>query len=145
MQTVLDSRQLLAFATLARVGSFTLAAKELGLTQSAISHAMKALEEQVGCRLCDRAGRRVLLTQAGEQFLQHSEKILAEMSAARAGIESLNNWGHSRLRIGASTSACQYLIPPILREYKQRYPRCALAIEPGDHTCGKSSYWGATR
>lgn len=133
MHSLLDSRQLLAFATLSRVGSFTLAAKELGLTQSAISHAMKALEEEVGCRLCDRAGRRVVLTQAGEQFLRHAEKILAEMSAARAGIDTLNHWGHARLRIGASTTACQYILPAVLSEFKQRYPRCALTIEPGDH------------
>jgi len=133
MHTLLDSRQLLAFSTLARVGSFTLAAKELGLTQSAISHAMKALEEDVGCRLCDRSGRRVALTQAGEQFLEHAERILGEMDAARSGINQLNSWGHSRLRIGASTTACQYIIPPVLSEFKQRYPRCTLVIEPGDH------------
>ncbi len=133
MPSLLDSRQLLAFATLARVGSFTLAAKELGLTQSAISHAMKALEEEIGCRLCDRAGRRVILTQAGEQFLQHAEKILAEMRIARAGIDSLNHWGHLRLRVGASTTTCQYILPTVLREFKQRYPRCALTVEPGDH------------
>ena len=133
MNSLLDSRQLLAFSTLARVGSFTLAAKELGLTQSAISHAMKALEEDVGCRLCDRAGRRVVLTQAGEQFVQHTEKILAEMTSARTGIDALNTWGHSRLRIGASTTACQYILPAVLSEFKQQYPRCTLSIEPGDH------------
>lgn len=133
MQNVLDSRQLLAFSTLARVGSFTQAAKELGLTQSAISHAMKALESDVGCRLCDRAGRKVMLTQAGEQFLQHCERILAEMDQARTGLNALNNWGNTRLRIGASTSACQYILPTVLREFKQRYPRCSISIEPGDH------------
>ncbi|MEI6467780.1 MAG: LysR family transcriptional regulator [Verrucomicrobiota bacterium] len=64
MKTTLDSRQLHAFAALARRGSFTLAAKDLFLTQSAVSHAIKALEDDVGCRLLDRVGRRVLLTQA---------------------------------------------------------------------------------
>ncbi len=134
MQKMLDSRQLIAFSTLARVGSFTQAAKEIGLTQSAISHAMKTLEEDVGCRLCDRAGRRIVLTQAGEQFLQHTQRILAEMAAARDGIAALNNWGHSRLRLGASATACQYILPPVLREFKQRYPRCHISIEPGDHS-----------
>ena len=75
----LDSRQLRAFTALARTGSFTLAAKELFLTQSAVSHSMRALEESVGCRLFDRMGKRVALTQAGEQLLVHAEKILAEM------------------------------------------------------------------
>jgi DNA-binding transcriptional LysR family regulator len=134
MKTTLDSRQLLAFAALARRGSFTLAAKDLFLTQSAVSHAIKALEEEVGCRLVDRAGKRAALTQAGEQFLRHAEKILGEMAAARAGIEALAKWGQGRLRLGASSTACQYLLPAVLREFKQSFPRCALKIEPGDQT-----------
>jgi LysR family transcriptional regulator, low CO2-responsive transcriptional regulator len=133
MKQTLDSRQLHAFAALARRGSFTLAAKDLFLTQSAVSHAIKALEEDVGCRLLDRVGRRVLLTQAGEQFLRHTEKILREMDAARAGLEHLVKWGHGRLRVGASTTACQHILPTVLREFRQRYPKCEIRIEPGDH------------
>src|SRR5471030_3261508 len=104
MSHSLDSRQLRAFSILARTGSFTLAAKELYLSQSAVSHSMKALEQDVGCRLLDRLGKKVMLTQAGEQLLQHTEKILQEMSSARASIEQLGKWGRSRLRIGASTT-----------------------------------------
>ena len=133
MKPTLDSRQLHAFAALARRGSFTLAAKDLFLTQSAVSHAIKALEEDVGCRLLDRVGRRVLLTQAGEQFLRHTEKILAEMETARAGLENLTKWGHGRLRVGASTTACQHILPTVLREFRQSYPKCVIRIEPGDH------------
>lgn len=134
MTQVLDSRQLLAFAALARRQSFTLAAKELFLTQSAVSHAIKALEEEVGSRLVERVGKRVQLTQAGEQFLRHVEKILREMDAARAGLDTLSRWGHGRLRVGASTTACQYILPTVLREFKQSFPRCAITIDPGDHS-----------
>lgn len=81
---ILDSRKLLAFSTLARVGSFTQAAKEMSLTQSAVSHAIKALERDVGCRLFDRLGRAVAITQAGQQLLQRTDVILAEMQHARA-------------------------------------------------------------
>jgi len=132
MKSILDSRQILAFSALARRGSFTLAAKDLFLTQSAVSHAIKALEEEVGCRLVDRTGKRVLLTQAGEQFLRHAEKIMREMQAARAGLDTLGKDGHSRLRIGASTTACQYLLPAILGEYRQSFPNCVIRVEPGD-------------
>src|SRR5258708_5304035 len=62
MSQPLDSKQLRAFAMLARTGSFTLAAKELHLSQSAVSHSMKALEQDVGCRLLDRMGKKVFLT-----------------------------------------------------------------------------------
>lgn len=133
MKPTLDSRQLHAFAALARRGSFTLAAKDLFLTQSAVSHAIKALEDDVGARLLDRIGRRVLLTQAGEQFLRHTEKILREMEAARAGLETLTKWGHGRLRVGASTTACQHILPTVLREFRQSYPKCVIRIEPGDN------------
>ena len=133
MRNVLDSRQLLAFSTVARRSSFTLAAKDLFLTQSAVSHAMKSLEEELGCRLLDRVGKRVLLTQAGEQFLQHTEKILREMEMARTGLDALTNWGHGRLRVGAGTTACQYILPTVLREFKQSFPKCVIKIEPGDH------------
>lgn len=128
----IDSRQLRAFAALARTGSFTLAAKELFLSQSAVSHSMKALETDVGCRLFDRVGKKVLLTQAGESLLHHTEKILQEMAAARAGLEQLGKWGVGRLRIGASPTACQYILPAVLREFKESFPKCRIAIEPGD-------------
>lgn len=132
MSLPLDSRQLRAFATLARTGSFTVAAKELYLSQSAVSHSMKALEQEVGCRLLDRLGKKVLLTQAGETLLHHTEKILLEMANARGALEQLGKWGRGRLRIGASTTACQYILPAVLREFKESFPQCMISIEPGD-------------
>ncbi len=128
----LDSRQLRAFAALAKAGSFTLAAKELFLTQSAVSHSMRALEESVGCRLFDRMGKKVALTQAGEQLLVHVEKILAEMERARDGLRQLGKWGQSRLRLGASATLSHYLLPPVLGEFKKQFPDCRIVIEPGD-------------
>src|SRR5213082_502436 len=75
MNAPLDSRQLRAFSVLAKTGSFTQTARELHLTQSAVSHSMRALETEIGCRLLDRLGKKVVLTQAGEQLLQHAGKI----------------------------------------------------------------------
>ena len=132
MKEPLDSRQLRAFNVLARTGSFTQTARELHLTQSGISHSMKALEREAGCRLLDRLGKKVVLTQAGEQLLQHAEKILSEMDAARNSLSALGKWGRGRLRLGASTTACQHLIPPVLREFKESFPDHAISLEPGD-------------
>ncbi len=128
----LDSRQLRAFVTLARCGSFTLAAKELHLSQSAVSHSMKALETDLGCRLFDRMSKKVLLTQAGEQLLAHANKILREMSAARESITALGKWGRARLRLASSTTACQYILPGVLREFQKQYPSANILVEPGD-------------
>jgi LysR family transcriptional regulator, low CO2-responsive transcriptional regulator len=132
MSEPLDSRQLRAFTTLARTGSFTQTARELHLTQSAISHSMKALEGDVGCRLLDRLGKKVALTQAGEQLLHHAAKIVLEMDSARSSLGKLGKWGKGRLRLGASTTACQYIIPPVLREFKESFPEHVISIEPGD-------------
>ena len=128
----LDTRQLRAFVTLAQRGSFTLAAKELGLSQSAVSHSMKALESDLGCRLFDRLSKKVFLTQAGEQLLRHAQRILREMTLARESITQLGKWGQARLRIGASTTACQYILPNVLRDFQKQYPHATVLIEPGD-------------
>ncbi len=132
MKGPLDSRQLLSFTILARTGSFTLTARELFLTQSAVSHAMKALETDVGCRLLDRVGKKVMLTQAGEQLLKHAEVVLREMQTAREGLEQLGKWGRGRLRVGATSSICAALLPAVLREFKESFPKSLIQIEPGD-------------
>jgi Transcriptional regulator len=89
MSRILDSRKLLAFSTLARLGSFTFAARELHLTQSAVSHAIKSLEQDLACRLFDRLGRHVTLTAAGHQLLEYADKILADMRNARENLVAL--------------------------------------------------------
>lgn len=132
MNVPLDIRQLRAFVSLARTGSFTRAGRQLHLSQSAISHSIKALEAEVQCRLLDRVGRSVILTQAGEQLLGHAQRILAEMDEARERLSELGKWGHGRLRIGASPTLCQYLLPKVLREFKESFPQCLIQIEPGD-------------
>ena len=86
---ILDSRKLLTFVTLARLESFTRTAGEMAITQSAVSHAIKSLEQEVGCRLFDRLGRRIALTPAGRQLLDHAGKILAEMRSACASLAAL--------------------------------------------------------
>ena len=132
MSQPLDSRQLRAFSILARTGSFTETARELHLSQSAVSHSMKALEREVGCRLLDKMGKKAVLTQAGEQLLGRTTRVLAEMSEARAELGRLGKWGQSRLRLGASTTACQHVLPGVLREFKESFPGCTISIEPGD-------------
>ncbi len=98
MKPILDSRKLLAFTTLARLGSFTLAARELFLTQSAVSHAIRALEEELNCRLFERLGRKVRLTYAGRQLLLHADRILLAMQDARSELEGLRRRRDKRLQ-----------------------------------------------
>lgn len=132
MKGPLDSRQLQAFLILARTGSFTMTAREMFLTQSAVSHSMRALESDVGCRLLDRLGKKVILTQAGEHLLLHAERVLKEMETARSGLEQMARWGRGRLRLAAPATLCVRLLPPILHGFKQSFPQSLIAIEPGD-------------
>ncbi len=131
MKPIVDSRQLVAFAELARCGSFTLAARKLSVTQSAVSHAIKALEKDVGSRLVDRIGKRVQLTPSGRVFLRHADNILREMGAARSGIQLLANTDQSLLRVGAGTTFCQHLLPGVITEFQLSHPTCIPRVEPG--------------
>lgn len=129
---IIDSRQIAAFSALVRHRSFTRAAEDLFLTQSAVSHAIKSLEEEIGCRLFERSGRTVSLTRAGEQFHQRTERILSEMRAARLEIENLSSEMHGQLSVGAGSLACQYLMPLVLKEFRERHPQCTVLLEPGN-------------
>ncbi len=93
---------------------------------------MRALEDDLGCQLIDRVAKQVVLTSAGEKLLRHAEAILKEMEAARVTVRTSCDWEHGALRVGASTAACQHIIPTVLREFRESFPKCVLKVEPGD-------------
>ena len=132
MIETLDSRQLLAFCTLVQTGSFTETARRLNLTQSAISHSLKNLEEDLRTQLVTRTGRKIHVTAEGEDLYRDAQTILHQMDEARTRIQDRTNWGKGRLRIGASTTACQYVLPNVLREFNECFPDCILSIVPAD-------------
>ena len=128
----LDSRQLLSFVTVARTRSFTLAGKELHLSQSAVSHAVKALENELGHRLLDRDGKRIQITPAGEHLLHYAEKILTDMSAAWVSLDQRTHRGMSRLRLGANYSFGPVLLPGILQSFHGEFPEWSVSVKVGD-------------
>jgi DNA-binding transcriptional LysR family regulator len=132
MKKLFDPRHLGAFSLLARTRSFTQAAVEAQLTQSAISHSIRHLERQVGCRLFDRTSRRVTLTQAGEQFLFRVERITEEMAAARAELQNVKVWGQTELRIAAPATLCEALLPRTLQNFRVEYPHSVLSVVVAD-------------
>lgn len=133
MKELIESRQIRAFVAVARRGNFTQGAKDVFLTQSAVSHAIKSLEEDLGCALFQRVGRRAVLTQAGERLLQHCEEILHKMSDARTDLSQLPDLTRPSLRIGAPVTICQHILPGVLRQVQQEYPHCELRVETGDN------------
>jgi DNA-binding transcriptional LysR family regulator len=132
MQHPLDSRQLIAFSTLARTGSYTQTAKELFLTHSAISHSMRALENEIGCRLLRKVGKKVMLTEAGEALLHHAERALKELNQARVALGNLNRWGFQRLRIGTDAIMARTFLSPVLTELRKGYPKLLIEVIRAD-------------
>ena len=86
---MIDLHKLRVFFVVAQEGSFSAAAERLYITQSAVSHAIKSLEQELDCRLFDRLGRSVKLTPAGVQLLDRAQHILNEMKIARADLAEL--------------------------------------------------------
>lgn len=132
MDQPLDTRQLRAFISLARSGSFTQAGRELHLTQSAISHAIKALETDLGCQLFHRQGKTVHLTHHGRELFPHAETILQEMHQARATLGALDMTPRGRLAIGCTPAASQFILPTVLREFKESFPQFEIRVVPGE-------------
>jgi LysR family transcriptional regulator, low CO2-responsive transcriptional regulator len=124
-------RQLLAFHTVARVGSVSLAADELHLTQSAVSLQVRALQESAGAPLLRRTGRGVRLTEAGELMANYARRILelwreaGDEMAAQQGVFS------GTLRVGAVTTA-EYLMPPLLVRFVGENPKVKVKLEVGN-------------
>ena len=127
-----DTRQLQIFIALEKTRSFTGAAHEVHITQSAVSRSIKSLEEQMGCQLIERQGKTCKLTPHGEVFLHHSRKVIHELENCSAKLRLLNKVGYSSIRLAASASICQYVIPAVLRRFQESYPQCEISITPCD-------------
>ncbi|MDP0491081.1 MAG: LysR family transcriptional regulator [Verrucomicrobiota bacterium JB023] len=129
-----DLRLVKAFVALADHGSFTKAAEVLFLTQSAVSHSIRSLEQMLEVKLVERSGKRTALTQEGVVFLRRCRAVVNELEMASREIDALKRWGQGRIRLGATHTLCHYLLPTVLREFRDCFPRCEIHIESGDTT-----------
>jgi DNA-binding transcriptional LysR family regulator len=127
MQRVTPS-DLGSFLAIARAGSFRRAAGDLGVTPSALSHALRALEERLDLRLINRTTRSVALTEAGQRLFDRIAPAFRDVDDA---IEELNTWRGTpigTLRINASQSAAQLELMPLLADFLAAYPGVAVEI-----------------
>lgn len=128
----MDTRLLKVFCAVAESGSLVVAAGKVHLTPSAISHSLKSLETDLGCRLFERVGKRMVLNQAGEQLLAQIQGPLSALDSAAEAIKRLGKWGQTRLRLGASPSACQHILPKVIHELKKDHSSIEFRITSGD-------------
>ncbi len=124
--------QLRAFVTIVDCGSFSEAARELGLSQPAVTMQIQGLESDTGVTLLDRRYRRVDLTEAGRSLLPHARKVLDQLETARLEIERLSDTVSGRLAIGASTTPGVYLVPFLLGKFLDAYPEVGVSVMLSD-------------
>ena len=128
----MDTRLLKMFSAVARHGGLSAASRELHLTSSALSHGLKALESQLGTRLFDRMGNRLLLNQAGEQLLNQIKEPLDALDRAASSIKALSKWGQGRLRIGGAGAVCGAILARVIRTLHRDFAKLFLVIECGE-------------
>ncbi|MDP2169883.1 MAG: LysR family transcriptional regulator [Thiobacillus sp.] len=120
-------RQLKVFESVARHLSFSRAAEELHLTQPAVSMQVKQLEEQAGLPLTEMIGKKVFLTQAGEEVARHARLIAQQLREAGEAIDALKGVRGGTLSLGVISTA-KYFAPRLLAEYRRRQPGIELRL-----------------
>src|SRR5687768_3556770 len=125
----LSSPRLRAFVAVARAGGFSAAARSLGVSQSSLSQAVAALEEDVGQPLLVRAGREVHVSEAGAILLEHAERALLELGRAADLLSGLRDLTRGQLLVGTSDTLAAYLLPPVFAAFRARYPGIELKLD----------------
>jgi DNA-binding transcriptional LysR family regulator len=121
-----------AFLRVAERRSFRQAADDLGVSPSAVSQTIRALEARVGVALFSRTTRAVGLTQAGERFLEHARPAFEQMVAAGEAARGLGERPSGLLRIAAPRSVVPVLLQPVLASFAQAYPEVTVEIVAGE-------------
>jgi DNA-binding transcriptional LysR family regulator len=127
----LNLDQLRAFVEVVERGSFTAAAKELNLTQPAVTHQVQELERRFQVALVERFGKRAYLTQAGEKLIEHARSLLDEDSRTEVTMRRFGDGWLGRVRVGTSMTVLMYVLPPILRQLKTDHPQLEINLKAG--------------
>ncbi len=124
----LEVRHLKLVATVAEEGSVTRAANRLHLTQSALSHQLRDVEDKLGVALFQRTARRMLLTRAGERLLESAHRVLDELEKAEEALREEGSQRDGLLRITTECYTCYHWLPSLLHAFQQKSPRVEVRI-----------------
>jgi DNA-binding transcriptional LysR family regulator len=125
----MDNIALQTFLTLVETGSFTDAAEKLYLSQSAVSKRIASLENELDCRLLDRIGKQVLLTDAGKVLAARARTLLMEMEDTRRQIQNLSDSVQGSVSIGTSHHIGLHRLPEVLQRYTAEFPGVELDLQ----------------
>jgi DNA-binding transcriptional LysR family regulator len=123
--------RLRTFLAVADTGSVRAAASRLSVTESAVSAALAALQAELGAVLVERQGRGVRLTAAGQVYAGYARKILGLLEEGAAAASQGSVPEHGSLRLGAVTTAGEYLVPGLLASFRRGYPQVQVTLEVG--------------
>lgn len=130
----MDLRQMEYVVVLAEEQQFTRAAAMCGVSQSGLSAAIRALEDELGTRLFSRTTRRVEPTEAGQALLPHARALLDQAAAGRDAVVRASRELSGTLRIGAEQCLGVVDVPPLLERFRRRYPQVDIAFtQAGSH------------
>lgn len=124
--------QLEAFLQVAHHRSFSRAAEALFLTQPSVTARIQSLEREIGERLFERTGRSVSLTDAGHAFIPHAQRALTAVQEGTDAIEAVRHGDVGSIRIGASSSIATYVLPNILKHFRETRPRVHVHLTTGN-------------
>ncbi|WP_213989462.1 LysR family transcriptional regulator [Sodalis sp. dw_96] len=119
---------LISFIAVARERSFTKAAAKLGVSQSALSHAIRGLEERLALRLLTRTTRSVAPTEAGEKLIASLEPRFADIEGELEALSDMRERPAGNIRLTAGEHAVDYILWPVLKSFLTRYPDIKLEI-----------------
>lgn len=128
----LNPDHLQALADVVELGSFSAAAVRRNLTQPAVSLQVRQLEKRLGVRLIERVGRRAQPTAAGQDLLSHIRDIDGAVSRALEAMAAYTSGVRGRVRLGTGATACIYLLPPLLRDLRHRFPGLEIMVTTGN-------------
>jgi LysR family transcriptional regulator, transcriptional activator of the cysJI operon len=128
----MEDHRLKAFCLIVETGSFSKAASAKFMTQSAMSHLIKNLEEEIGVRLLNRQGKNVIPTPAGKVFYEHAKQILEQYRNMENGVYAVVQKVQGRLSIGASVTAATYLLPQVFYNFIKIYPEVEIDLSVGN-------------
>ncbi len=124
----MELTQLKSFVAVAHEGHMTRAAKQLHVTQPALSAQISKLEDELGQRLFDRSSKGMSLTEAGKTFLTHVEAALRKIEEGEVALDELMGLERGSLAVGGGATATTYLLPELIANFHTNYPRIQFFV-----------------
>jgi LysR family transcriptional regulator for metE and metH len=128
----IELRHLRLVAAIAETGSVTRASERLYLTQSALSHQLKDIEDRLGTRLFHRVGKRMVPTTAGDVLLRSAVDVLEVVKRTEDNIKRASGNGRGVLRLATQCYTCYHWLPALLKEYRTAHPAIDVHVEVAD-------------